>query len=737
MSPRRSLGLALATLLLVAPASAQVPDWPTERPPRPLPARDVKFPTYAFKTLPNGLQVIAVSHHEQPAVSLRLIIRAGAAQDPAKKPGTAALAASVLDQGTTARTAEQIANAIDSIGGAMAVGAASDLTFINAAVMKNSLEVGMQLVSEVARTPSFAPEEIERQRQQMLSAMQVSYEDPDYIAGTVFDRLVYGFHPYGKPDAGTPTSLTLLTRDDLVAFHKRWFGANNAVLAIVGDVTPDQAFAVAEKTFGSWGKAEVSAATLGDAPPPTRRVVVVDRAGAVQTEIRVGNIGLPRKHKDFLALDIALKILGGEGGNRLYRVLRSERGLTYGAEADFHALRDTGDIVVSTDTKSETTAETLRLILDEIWRLQRERVHPRELAGAQDYLTGAFPLTIETPSAIALQVLNAVFYGLDLEELQNYRERVNAITPDDIQRVAKQYLHPDRLSIVLVGDASIFAKDLKGVGFDQFERIPLGQLDLDAPDLRRRPGGALPAPRLVAASYGVPRQQPSAVSGQGEPAGTRALIDRAVRAKGGIAALRGLRTVKATSETVFATPEGAKRVSTVTYVRYPGQFRVDATGPDGVVVQTFDNGTAWMQHEGGVKDMPPPIAAALQASVQRDTVALLLALHESKVTGRRVADVMLDGAACPALEVDLTPAGRLTLIFDPKTDLLLSQRYGGSPGNPLTVETFLDYRDIQGLQVPYRIRVRVEGQPPIERVNHSVHFNVPVDPSLFHKPKAS
>ena len=746
---RALIGLWLGALALAGPAAAQVPDWPSERPPRPLPAREVKFPPYAFKTLPNGLQVIAVSHHEQPAVSLRLIIRVGAAQDPAKKPGTAALAASLLDQGTTSKNAEQIANTIDSIGGAMAVGAASDLTFINAAVMKNSLEVGLQLVSEVARNPAFAPEEIERQRQQMLSAMKVSYEDPEYIAGTVFDRLVYGFHPYGKPDSGTPTSLASLTRDDLVSFHKRWFGANNAVLAIVGDVTHEQAFAVAEKTFGSWGKTEVSAASLGQVPPPTRRLVVIDRPGAVQTEIRVGNIALPRKHKDYLALDIALKILGGEGGNRLHRVLRSERGLTYGAEADIHALRDTGDLVVNTDTKSETTGETLRLILEEIWRLQRERVHPRELADAQAYLTGSFPLTIETPSAIALQVLNAVFYGLDLEELQTYRERINAITPEDIQRVAKEYLHPERLSIVLVGDASVFAKDLKGVGFDQIERIPLSDLDLDAVDLRRKRGPA-PAPAPFPSVLVAQDVRPAGGDLEGEeetehseeaqaPAvdPTRALIDRAVQAKGGISALRGLKTVKATAETVFATPEGSRRVKTTTYVRYPGQFRVDAHGPEGLVIQTFDNGTAWLSDADGAKDMPAPFAAALKASVQRDTVSLLLALHDAKVTGRRVADVTIEGTPCPALEVDLATAGKMTMIFDSKSHLLVSQRYGGGPGNPATVETFMDYRDVQGVKVAYRIRVRVEGQPPIERVNQAIDFNVPVDPTLFQKPRSS
>lgn len=731
MSLRRFGPLAACALLVAAAAGAQVPDWPSERPPRPLPSREVKFPPYVFKTLANGLQVIAVSHHEQPAVSLRLIVRAGAAQDPATKPGTAALAAALLDQGTTTKSAEQIATAIDSIGGALGAGAGSDLTFINAAVMKDSLDVAMQLVSDVARNPAFAPEEIERQRQQVMSAMKVSYEDPEYIAGTVFDRLVYGFHPYGKPDSGTPASITALSREDLIAFHQKWFGANNAILAVVGDVTHEEAFAAAEKAFGSWGKVDLGAITAAEVPPATRRVIVVDRPGAVQTEIRVGNIGLPRKHKDFLALDVALKILGGEGGNRLHRVLRSERGLTYGAEADIHALKDTGDIVVNTDTKSETTAETLRLIVDELWRLQKQRVQPRELSDAQAYLTGSFPLTIETPGAIALQVLNAVFYGLDLEELQNYRERVTAITPDDIQRVAQQYLHPDRLSIVLVGDASVFAKDLAAAGFDQVERIPLSSLDLDSADLRRKT--AAQAPHLMPAAHVRQAGPPAAaVTASAE---ARDLIERAVRAKGGVALLRGIKTVKSTSVTVFATPQGSRRVSATTYVRYPGQFRVDALGPEGRLVQTFDNGAVWVADDRGARDAPDQFAGILKAGVQRDTVAILLALNDNRVRSRRVPDVVIEGKPLPSLEVEMTPAGRVTLHFDPETGLLVSQRYGGGPGDPATEELFSDYRDVQGMKVAFRIRVRIEGQPPIDRITRTIDFNVPVDAALFAKPR--
>lgn len=717
---------ALATLIAL-PAAAQVPNWPSERPPQPLPAKDVKFPPYQIRTLPNGLQVIAVSHHEQPAVSLRLIVRAGSAQDPENRPGLATLAATLLDQGTATKSAEQVAQSIDSIGGAMGVGASLDLSSVFAAVMKDSLNVGLDIVADVVRNPAFSPEEIERQRQQMVSAMKVSYEDPDFIAGTVFDRLVYGFHPYGKPDGGTPESLSAITRADLQAFHKRWFVPNNAILAIVGDVTPEEAFAGAERAFGNWARADVPAKNSAEVPPPTRRVVVVDRPGAVQTEIRVGHIGVPRKHPDFLALDIALKILGGEGGNRLYRVLRSDRGLTYGAEANIHALKDTGDIVASTDTRSDTTSEALRLIVDEFARIRRERVNQRELADAQAYLTGSFPLTIETPGAIALQVLNAVVYGLDLQEVQNYRERVNRITPDDIQRVAQQYLHPDRLSIVLVGDANVFAKQLPALGFEQVERIPLAQLDVTAPDFRRAAPARRDEFRLVPASYVQPAQDADATA-------VKPLVTKAIEAKGGLALLRSIRTVKSESEMVVTTPQGNVKIAATSYVRYPGEFRVDAKGPDGVRIQTFDSGTAWISDGVSAEDAPAGFRQSLQSGVQRDGIGLLLALADNRVKSKRVADVTIGGRALPAIEAELAAAGRVTIAFDPSTGLLAYQRYGGANGEPTTEETFSDYRAVQGLQVAHQASVRREGQPPIQRIVRTFELNVPLDPEFFKKP---
>src|SRR5206468_6115075 len=213
---------------------------------------------------------------------------------------------------------------------------------------------------------------------------------------------------------------------------------------------------------------EVVADTFIDPPEATRRVIVVNKPDSVQTEMRVGHIGVPRKNPDYMALNLAVRILGGEGSNRLHQVLRPERGLTYGAQASLDTLKRSGDIEAETNTRSEATGEVLRLMVDEFWRLQRERVSERELADAKAYLTGSFPLTIETPEAIAMQVVNALFYGLPLDQLQNFRERVNAVTVDDIQRVAKQLLRPDRLSVVLVGNAKAFTSQLGPIGFNTY-----------------------------------------------------------------------------------------------------------------------------------------------------------------------------------------------------------------------------------------------------------------------------
>ncbi len=729
--------------LCVGLASAQSAAWPTERPPQPGPAREIKFPPYEIQTLPNGLQVVVVMHHEQPAVTMRLLVRAGTSSDTHEKLGLAHLTASLLDQGTTTMSAEEMNDAVDFIGGAMGAGAGTDLTFLNMVVMKDSFDTGLKMLSDMARQPGFAPAEIERQRQQMLSGQKVSREDPSYIANSVFDRLVYGFHPYGMPENGTPQTLAGLTRADLVAFHQRFFVPNNAILAIVGDVTAVEAFNAAKKIFGDWQKRDLPAQTFVGPPDPTRRVIVVNKPDAVQTEVRVGHLGIPRTHPDYMAVNLAIRILGGEGSNRLHQVLRTERGLTYGAQANMDTLKESGDFEAETNTRSDATGEVLRLIVDEFWKMQRERVGERELDGAKAYLTGSFPLTIETPESIAMQVVNALFYGLPLEDLQNFRERVNAVTPDDIQRVAKALLRPDRLSVVLVGNLAAFAKQLGGVGFGTFETVELGDLDLTSATFKRAPGKAPNDGAGWAAGAGRAdrlnyQQAPLASRPASEPsvdqrAQAIAQLDRVIAAKGGLATLRALKTIVAKQTQTTLQQDRETAVETTNYIEYPNRFRIEA--PE--VVQGFDGTRAWLKDRRGVQDAPELRAREAAAALRRDVIALLLAAKDGTLTPRLLPDVKgADGAISRALELSAPDLNPIVLLIDPESGQIRKRIYtADSPGRPLVEEQFYDYRDVDGIQMAFRARQTV-GPLAVERKVTDLKLNAPIDPALFKRPSS-
>ena len=779
-SLRIALGFGIWVLgfvfLSAGVASAQVPNWPSERPPRPLPAREVNFPPYEMRTLPNGMQVIIVLHHEQPAVSMRLLVRAGSVQDLPGKAGVANLAASLLDQGTTTKSAQQIADQIDFIGGALGSGSGSDLSFVNVIVMKDSFDVGMDLLADVARNPAFAPEEIERQKQQVISNLRVSQGDPDYIASVLFDRLVYGFHPYGLPNSGTPETLAAITRDDLQAYHRRNFVPNNMILAIVGDVTSKEAFAAAERVFGGWPRGEIQPLKIAEPPQPTRRIVIVDKPDAVQTEIRVGQLAIPRKHPDYLAWDLAVKILGGEGANRLHRVLRSERGLTYGAAADTEARKQAGDFVAETDTRTETTGEALRLMVDEISKLQRDRVFERELSDAQAYLAGSFPLTIETPNEIATQVLNVVFYDLPVEEIGTFRERVQRVTPDDILRVARFYVRPDRLSIVLVGNAAEFVPQLKRVGFSDFEVIPIDQLDLMSADLKRQaPRASLEsAPQWGAAQISTAaaqiatdaaqistdaaqistgaaqistgaartftvREAYSPQSAQAAQTDVRAVdvLKKVIEVKGGLDALRKVKTVIADADTSFTMEQGTLVSKTKTYVVYPEKFRVDANVAGAQVVQVYNAGTAWVRDPGGVHEVPPEMRDEFAASVRRDTIPVLIAAAEGKLAVRLLPEEGADGRVLTVLEISGPQLPAVRMFID-NQNLIARQSFSaaGPEGKPVQAdEMFSDYRRVDGVQVPFRADVRRGGQVILSRTLTNVALNTPVDDALFVRPQ--
>ena len=474
----------LTVLLTASHAAAQ--DKPTmkQTPPPPRPAQEIHFPAFEEKTLGNGLRVVVIEQHENPSLSLQLLVPGGKVYGPAAKAGLADATATLLREGTQTRSSQQIAETIDAVGGTLDSAASLESGFVSVNVTSDQLDLGLDLLADVVLRPSFPAEELERWRNQALSGLQIQQSDPSYVATAAFQRLVLGDHPYGRPSSGTVESVRGLTRNDVVAFHRRQYVPNEAILAVVGDVKAADAFARVERAFGGWQKGE--APTL---PPveaaPQRRIVVIDKPDSVQTEIRVGQPGLAYRDPDHYAADVYDAVLGSSPSSRLFEEVRRKRGLSYGAATEFRMPTQPGWFAATTFTKTESTVEALGVVLDVLQGMDDKPVPAEELAQRKTYITGAFPLEIETPGGIAAKVLEAMKFGYGKEYLESYRERIDAVTAEQVQSFAAKRIQPDRMLIVLVGNAKAFAADLEK-RFGKFETIPLANVDLLQPDLRAK-----------------------------------------------------------------------------------------------------------------------------------------------------------------------------------------------------------------------------------------------------------
>lgn len=477
--------LVLAVLLAAVQATAQEKtEKMKQTPPPPKPAREIHFPAFEEKTLANGLRVVVIEQHENPSLSLQLLVPGGKVYSPPAKAGLADATAALMREGTQTRSSQQIAETIDAIGGTLDTASSLESGFVSVNVTSDQLDLGLDLLSDVVLRPSFPAEELERWRNQTLSGLQIQQSDPSYVATAAFQRLVLGDHPYGWPASGTVESVRGLTRDDLVAFHLRQYVPNEAILAVVGDVKAADAFARVERAFGGWAKGEASSVPKVDVQPK-RRIVVIDKPDSVQTEIRVGQPGIAYRDPDHYIADVYDSVLGGSPSSRLYEEVRRKRALSYGANSEFRMPTQAGWFLATTYTKTESTVEALGVVLDVLEAMDDQPVPAEELAQRKTYITGAFPLEIETPGGIAAKVLEALKFGYGKEYLESYRERIDAVTAEQMRSFAQKRIQPDRMLIVLVGNAKTFSADLEK-RFGKFETIPLTSVDLLQPDLRAK-----------------------------------------------------------------------------------------------------------------------------------------------------------------------------------------------------------------------------------------------------------
>jgi zinc protease len=687
------------------------------------PARPFHFPHAETRTLANGLRVFVVPDHRQPAVALRLVLMSAAAtRDPAGMPGLATMTASMLTQGTETRSAQQFAQAIDFIGGRIETSASDDDTDAALTVVSRDLELGVNLLSDSVLHPAFSTEELERQKQQALSGLQVEYSDPAYLASAAFVRTVYGDSPYGNPADGTPQTIGKITRDDLVKFHDSNYAPNEALLAFAGDVTPERAFALAEKYFGPWEKKDLPSAELA-APPLTQglHLIVIDKPDAVQTQIRVGSLGIRRNDPDYIPLLVTNRVFGGGYSSRLNTEVRIKKGLTYGANSSFDAYRFAGDFVAATFTRTQTTAEAAKLVVDLISQMSSGDVKPAELKFAQDYLSGVYPIQSETAEQVAGEILAVAEYDLPSDYVDTYQRKILGVDESSAKEMAQKYFNSQNLDVVLVGNASQFLAALKAeFPTAQWREIPVTQLDLLSHNLRQ-------------ASAELPPATPESLQ-HGQQ-----IIMAAVQAAGGDS-LRSISTLELSQTGNIYNPQGSAAVSITSQVAYPDKIRLDVTLPMGRLTQTCDGKSAWMQSPQGVQDAPADAVPEFQRGLN---LFGGWGLYQQAMAGSVKAQYIgqeQTGDGKPADVVDwLSPFGAIKLYFDSATHLLVEAKYlaMGMQGPEETDQRWSDFREVEGRQFPFQTVTYRSGTKFTDSTVQEIHINAALDPSVFVKPAAS
>ncbi len=423
-----------------------------ESPPAPEPLKKLAFPAYSEQKLKNGLEVVVVEHQEQPVASLWLAIKAGSVLDPDGKSSLASYTGTLLNKGTTGKDSKKLAEWIESVGGSYNASTDEDGTILTISILSDYLPTASEFLADVILHPTFPEDELEEERKRAVTGIEFEKSDPDAMADRHFNAVVYGNHPY----AIRPTTETVeaVTRDDVVAFHKKNYVANNALMFVVGDVSAKQVKKDVEKFFGAWQAGTPDQPNYQASPARTaKNIALYHRPGSVQTNMQVGQLGLRPTDPDWPAVQVANRVLGGGATGRLFMSLREEHGWTYGAYSGWSKPKDIGTFDAQANCRTEVTDSALTEMLVQIDRIVKEPVTEADLASAKSYIIGNFPTTIETPSQIAAQVGQVKLLGLDKSYLENYRKEVAMVTTADVQRVMKTHLHPDQLAIVLVGDA--------------------------------------------------------------------------------------------------------------------------------------------------------------------------------------------------------------------------------------------------------------------------------------------
>lgn len=670
----------------------------------------VEIPSPQRVQLKNGMTLMLLEDHELPMVEARALIRTGSRWEPADHVGLAGLVGQVLRSGGTESTPS------DALDDLLEDRAAVIETFIGTesggasmSCLRDDFPEMLAVLAEILRRPAFEEDKLAVAKTQVASGIARQNDDANSIAGREFRQLMYGDDsPYARET--TYETLANIDRQDLVAWHGKYFHPQNIILGLVGDFKSKEAIALVKDIFGDWPKGPSLNPPEIEIDQPPSGVFHIEKNDVTQSYIRIGHLGIERDNPDYHAIELMNEVFGGSFAARLFSRVRSKKGLAYNVGGRVGSSWDhPGIFSMSMSTKTETTLAGIEALLEEARNMTSEPPSDEEVERARASILNSFVFRADSTGEILNQQMTYAYYGYPLDWMQRYRRGIESTPTAGVREVADKYIHPEKLAILVVGPSTGTDGSLATLGEVQM-------IDISIPE---PPGDVVET------------------TAEGAAEGKRLVADM-LTALGGAEKVDAVRTIRLEATMEATSPQGAMQIQSKGFIKLPQQLRYELTLPFGTMVQALSgDGSGFVVTPQGSQAMPASQVAQLEAAILRLPVALLQHRDDPGFEAVALEDGELDGEPIKRLHVSFD-GHQQTLGIDAETGHVLSIEYRGTgftgaPGDLRQV--FSDYRQVEGVMMPFASTTTFDGQPMFDGVNTNVEINGDIDDGLFVKPE--
>lgn len=687
------------------------------------PHEELEFEPINFKppvpqkhVLSNGMVLYLLEDHELPVFDMSGLVKTGTIYDPADKIGLASIFASVMRTGgTISREPDALNEELESMAAAVEIGMSPEYGSVSLSTLAEDIEKGLEIFADILRNPAFREDKLELRKQQAIEAIRRRNDNPIQLAWRNFSAILYGIdHPFGW--YSEIENVESIAAEDLKSFHEKYYHPNNIMLAITGDFDTETLITQLEKAFEGWEMSDVelpNIVEIENSPIPSVNYIHKELP---QTTMLIGHYGIKRTpdFPDFFALRVMNDILG-EGGftSRLMSEVREKHGLAYmvGSLMSMSLYTNPGEWFAYTQTRTEKTAEAIKLIINVVSDLRENPVPSDELQRTKDSLINSFVFSFESSSQIAFQQMMLAYRGFAPDFLATYTDNIAKVTAEDVQTVAQKYLHPDALTIVAVGNQDNFDKPLSEFG------------EVNVIEIKQ------PEPTPV---------EPIPEASDTDIAKAKDILTKAVEAHGGIEKLAAVENLVIETNNTMTTPAGPMTMQVGMYLIYPDKFRQDVSTPQGQFSVVYDGEAAYISSTMGIQPLPPEAIKSLKDSVFRDPIRLLVHLTQSENANIHFARSEEVAGTPVSVLVTEQPSGEMLKIFiSEETHYIVKLDFRETEqGVTLNKENiYSDFRDVEGIRIPFGFVQKIEGNQYIDSRNTDVKFNTEIDETLFERPE--